>query len=72
MDPKFYNKSGSLTTYSFACGYVEAKGGYSLWKEHWCYHIAGKNAAGEIVHKETDSLVEARAIMRKLIREAKQ
>jgi hypothetical protein len=26
MNPKFYNKDGSLTRYSLACGYIEKRG----------------------------------------------
>lgn len=42
-DPQFYNKDGSLTAYSFICGYMEAKETYSGWKhiymEHRHYHV---------------------------------
>jgi hypothetical protein len=41
MDPTFYTKRGLLTRYSFACGYVEKKGGLSLHMEHDVYHVRG-------------------------------
>lgn len=40
-EPKFYNKDGSLTRYSFACGYVEQKNGLRLHMEHGVYHVRG-------------------------------
>jgi hypothetical protein len=41
MPPKFYNKDGSLTRYSFSCGYVETKGDLRLHMEHHVYHVRG-------------------------------
>ena len=40
-EPKFYNKDGSLTRYSFACGYVERKDDLTLHMEHGVYHVRG-------------------------------
>jgi hypothetical protein len=47
QDPKFYNQNGTLTAYSFACGYVEKKESEThtkqLYMEHSHYHVrAGK------------------------------
>jgi hypothetical protein len=38
-EPKFYNKDGTLTAYSFACGYIERKETYSGWKEIYMEYI---------------------------------
>jgi hypothetical protein len=38
---RYYTKRGLLTRYSFACGYVEKKGGLSLYMEHGVYHVRG-------------------------------
>jgi hypothetical protein len=66
LDPKFFNKDGSLTSYSFSCGYMQKKGNFTLWKQHYCYHIAGRNIEGKQVWESTDSLTEARKLLRKL------
>ncbi len=44
MDPKFYNRSGTLTAYAIACGYVdvrtiEERTRAELWSEHGVYGV---------------------------------
>lgn len=34
----FYRKDGKLTAYAFACGYVERKAGFKIYKDG-CYHL---------------------------------
>lgn len=41
MKDPFYTKSGLLTRYSFACGYVERRRGLSLYMEHGTYQVRG-------------------------------
>jgi hypothetical protein len=41
MEAKFYNKNGTLTAYAFACGYVETKGNYRLYRDG-CFHVQGE------------------------------
>lgn len=72
MDPKFYNKNGSLTRYALSCGYVEKKGDVQLYREHNCYHIVMLGSNGEVVRKATDSLKEARQHLSRLYRVSKQ
>jgi len=65
MDPKFYNKDGSLTRYALSCGYVQQKGNAELYREHSCYHVVAR-IDGKIVREDTWSLKEARAHLRRL------
>lgn len=60
------NKDGSLTAYAFACGYVEEKGNYKLFKDG-CFHIQG---AGLWLTFST--LTEARKAFRKLSKHTHQ
>ena len=43
MEPKFYNKNGTLTKYALFCGYVEKKKTVNQWEElyieHNCIHV---------------------------------
>lgn len=43
MKSSFYNKSGQLSAYGFACGYVEKEESTykkkEMYKEHNCYHV---------------------------------
>ena len=43
--PKFYNKDGTLTAYSFACGYVETfeigENRIRLYKDSYVYSVQG-------------------------------
>lgn len=36
--PIFKYKNGHLTPYAFACGYIEEKNGWKLWKDG-CWHV---------------------------------
>ena len=62
--PKFRNKSGTLTPYAFACGYIETRGGCSLYKDG-CWHVKtpGKWEC-------FDTLKEARAFFNRAARTA--
>lgn len=64
-EPKFYNKDGSLTVYSFACGYVQRENGWDLHKDG-CWHVQGH---GEWY--SFDTLTEARKEWRRLVKLAK-
>jgi len=39
-NPKFRTKSGNLTPYAFACGYIEEKNGWRLFLDG-CWHVRG-------------------------------
>jgi hypothetical protein len=45
MQSKFVNKTGWLTQYALACGYIETNEGWNnkriacLWKEHGVFHV---------------------------------
>jgi len=63
--PKFYNKNGDLTGYSFACGYVQrkkCKGYYKeIYMEHNHFHIkSGKIGEKWDIWETFDNLTEAR------------
>lgn len=48
--PKFKNKDGSLTAYSFACGYLEMKKtslGYAILELDGCWHVKHFTDSGE-------------------------
>jgi len=58
---KFRNKDGSLTRYSFACGYVEVgRDGWRLYRDGCCYHV--KRSFNEWF--TFDGLTEARKFMK--------
>jgi hypothetical protein len=54
MITEFKNKNGTLTVYAFACGYVETKGDYRLFKDG-VWHIQGKG-----IWQTFSTLTEAR------------
>ena len=39
--PRFHTRSGLLTGYALACGYVERECGVTLWHEYGVYHVRG-------------------------------
>lgn len=65
MDPKFYNKDGSLNRYALSCGYVEKKGSAQLYREHACYHVLVM-VDGKAVREDTWSLKEVRKHLTRL------
>lgn len=73
MQKELYNKSGKLSAYGLACGYVEKKQGKEkekiLFMEHSHYHVkSGK--PGEFYHVwevfERDQLTKARKFYNKI------
>jgi hypothetical protein len=60
----FYNADGSLTRYSFLCGYVEVRKDMTLGMEHGVYHVKGFHMDKRI-WESFDSLTEARAYFRR-------
>lgn len=69
MEPKFYNKNGTLTRYGLACGYVEKKESVKtgnrkqLYMEHSHFHVTAgekgeKNSIWEVF--TGDELTKAR------------
>jgi hypothetical protein len=65
--PELKTKSGKLTAYGFACGYVESRdldgGLYSirLWQEHGVYHVRMHHKYnGRIFWDSFSTLTEAR------------
>jgi hypothetical protein len=69
--PKFRNKNGSLTAYSFACGYLETftpKGEdfytVRLYRDD-VYHVQG-NISGEYFWESFNTLTEARKLFKQL------
>ena len=72
MQVKFHNKSGSLTAYPFACGYVERKQAgintVDLYRDG-CWHVTARNDdKGRFLWECFDSLTQARAFHRQQIR----
>lgn len=67
---EFYNKSGSVSVYGFACGYIESEAGVTLWQPSagsaWAVSPA---VPGGTVYGLT--LTEARKVFRRMVREAK-
>lgn len=62
---KFKNKSGTLTAYAFACGYIEvAKNGTKLFMEHNHYHVRKDHKHWYTF--DSDRLTKARACFRAL------
>jgi phage terminase Nu1 subunit (DNA packaging protein) len=78
MSPNIYNKSGELSAYGLACGYVEShrtgKRWVKLYMEHAHYHImSGKADHGYDVWEVFTyyELTKARALYRKLKKQSK-
>ena len=67
LSPKFRNKSGSLTPYAFACGYIETSPeGVELSKDG-CWHVKFCDEKTGLRLWETASLLsEARRIFRSM------
>lgn len=72
-NPKFTNSTGTLTTYAFACGYVEtrpltAAGGEArLFRDGAMWHVQARDdARGRFVWECFDRLTPARAFFRKV------
>jgi len=51
MDSKFYNKDGSNTFYSFACGYIQRIETAKMWKELYFEHNTFHVRSGELGNK---------------------
>lgn len=73
MNPKFYNKDGSLTRYAFKCGYIQEKGSkdgiyVSMWHEHSTFHVRKHNfRTGERIFWESfgsNELTKARNVFK--------
>jgi hypothetical protein len=77
MNPKFYNRDGSLTAYSFACGYVQKKEiahyDVTLYLEG-CWHIRtwDNEARKRIGWESFNRLGQARKAYKQEIRKAKE
>ena len=68
-DPKFNNKNGTLTSYSFICGYVEEYGDSdfpraAISKEN-DYHVKGFDRDEKHFWKTFETVKEARSFARK-------
>jgi len=66
-DPKFYTKSGRLTPYALACGYIEEKYYGPIWIRLWfeggiVYHVSAYDteAKERRFWESFDTLTEAR------------
>ena len=63
-EPKFYNADGSLTGYALACGYIQDRNGWQLFKDG-CYHVRRTSEEWATF----GSLVEARRALKALTRD---
>jgi len=63
---KFHNADGSLTLYSFACGYIQERGGVKLFKDGIYWHI--RTMIGGRYWETVDTLGEARVLYRARIK----
>jgi len=64
MKTSITNKSGRVTAYGFACGYMEKTKTAQLTMQHGTYLVQGWNAKGERVYLTTKRLAEARKMLR--------
>lgn len=74
---KFYNKDGTLTRYSLACGYIEFYSGahsadYIRLELDGTYHIKGSIGCDRRIWEVTDSLTTARKLFAAYKKEIKQ
>lgn len=72
-DPLFYIKTGELTAYGYACGYVDREETETAWKEiymeHQHYHVRSGPMGGKWTIWETFEhfrLTEARKLYRRI------
>lgn len=61
---KLKTKTGRLTSYGFACGYVERSGPFTLSMEHGVYHIKGYSYTGARIWETARTLTQARKALR--------
>ena len=79
-EPKFYNKDGSLTSYAFACGYIEVKVIETseknieilLYKKRGLYHVRAFIELMTIRWDSFETLTEARKFYKKTCKELSQ
>jgi hypothetical protein len=74
--PKFYTKSGSLTRYSFICGYCENRENeegdtITIYMEHRHMHVIFVPRNSERVWETFDTVTPAYKLFNKLCREHK-
>ncbi len=66
MKTEFYNKDGNLSSYAFACGYVQSKSNGNnyakLYKEHNTYHLIMMRGGERVIwlSYDRDQLTKAR------------
>jgi hypothetical protein len=65
MKDKFFNKNGTITSYSFACGYVENYGNCRISREANGYHVQGANQTNSLFWEIFEKVKDARAFARK-------
>lgn len=76
--PRFYTRSGKLSAYALACGYVEQweqmrnpKHFVKLWREHGCYHVRHHADHVRVFWEATPSLTVAHKMFAARVRVAK-
>jgi hypothetical protein len=62
----FYTRRGQLTAYALACGYLERRGAFTLWREHGVYHVRGFGHDGARHWQSGQSLTWGRRMLRQL------
>ena len=76
MSPRFYLATGELSSYGFACGYVEVKEfdgiRLSMWKEHNAFHVRAYKNSYIQFWDVFDSVGLARKRYRKAIKELQE
>ena len=65
MKNKFFNKDGTITSYSFACGYVEEYGDLTISREANGYHVKGYDKEDNHFWEIFEKVKDARAFARK-------
>ncbi len=81
LDPQFYNKDGSITAYSFLCGYCMRKETATQWAEiymeHRTYHVRrgpiedGQHKKFEVWENfDRNELTKARTLYRNIFKPA--
>ena len=63
---KFFNKNGTITSYSFACGYVEEYGDLQISRAPNGYHIRGYDKQNSHFWEIREKVEDARALARKM------
>lgn len=66
MRPIINDTRGRVTAYGFACGHLERRDGFTLYREHGVYHVKGFDATGKHYWETARTVTEARKLLQRI------